>query len=238
MKFLIIEKILDKILLSNKRVQGYINERFNKPGFQVVQETLFTHILKDTYYKHGGFNYIICDELNSIEQVETEYDLSDIRKTDVVLDIGACIGGFTLPVSMKCKHVYAIEPIFNNILQKNVELNNINNVTVMNIGLGKPDDLAFFGNIKKNIQMYSLDQIIDLCGGHIDFLKIDCEGGEWSILPSSLKNIRRIEAEIHHFTERGMPDISVFENLLKEANFDYRIEKRNNRMNGVHAKKR
>lgn len=33
---------------------------------------------------------------------------------------------------------------------------------------------------------------------HPSFLKCDCEGGEWTIDPIDLADIRRIEMEIHH----------------------------------------
>ena len=50
---------------------------------------------------------------------------------------------------------------------------------------------------KKTLVGSSLTELINLCGGHVDFLKCDCEGGEWCVTKEELKNIRRIEMELH-----------------------------------------
>lgn len=223
MKLTIIEKTLDKLLLPNHRCQGYINQRFNKPGFQVVSDTLFTDILKNTYFKFNGFKYEICDQLDSLNSSMNDYNWSDIKKTDVVLDIGANIGGFSIPISKKVKHVFAVEPIFPEILQKNINLNNIENITIISdIGLGIPNNIAIYGLRKKRVCMKSLQDIIMLCGGHIDFLKCDCEGGEWSIKTEELGGIRRIEMEVHRPIKKL--NHTDFEKIIKDAGFIYKKE--------------
>lgn len=52
----------------------------------------------------------------------------------------------------------------------------------------------------------TLSQIIDFCGG-CDFLKCDCEGGEWFIKEGEIKNIRRIEMEYHCYNSYKKADL-------------------------------
>ena len=64
-----------------------------------------------------------------------------LKKGDVALDIGACFGWHTLQMARACGEngkIYAFEPQQVNIklLNKNLEENNINNVTVCEIALG------------------------------------------------------------------------------------------------------
>lgn len=77
-------------------------------------------------------SFYIDDNIETIREVNTEYNFSDLRPTDNVLDIGACIGAFFLSVNKKVNHVYAIEPLMIDSLIRNIELNNAENITVLN----------------------------------------------------------------------------------------------------------
>lgn len=213
----LIEKAMDKLLLPNKHFQDYINNRYNS------NECVRIYALKGASYKYMGFEYVINDQLETIHQVISEYKLSDIRKSDIVLDIGANIGAFTMIASKKAKHVFAIEPVYTDDLIFNLSINGIKNVTVLEMGLGKKSKQCIkYGNRSKIVDLYSLTEIIDMCGEDIDFLKCDCEGGEWCITPEEIQGIRRIEVETHFF--KDMPQCTEFERVLKEARFDYEID--------------
>jgi len=60
-----------------------------------------------------------------------------------------------------------------------------------------------------------------MCGGHVDFLKMDCEGAEWCITPDELKGIRRIEAEIHNFD--GTHNLLDFVDMLSNNGYKYTL---------------
>lgn len=64
------------------------------------------------------------DELNKL--------LALIGPNDNVLELGAHIGSFTVPLAQKCKHVWAFEPqpITRAYLSANMLLNDLNNVTI------------------------------------------------------------------------------------------------------------
>jgi hypothetical protein len=46
----------------------------------------------------------------------------------------------------------------------------------------------------------TLPQLIEMAGGAIDVLKVDCEGGEWSLLRADLSPVRVILGEWHGYT--------------------------------------
>jgi FkbM family methyltransferase len=136
----------------------------------------------------------------SFQSVLGEYQFDDIRKEDIVLDIGAHIGAFTLRAARLSDCVYALEPLFVDKLQENIQLNPelARNITIIEGALGDGNWLSVeFVGRQKRILTYPLKQLIKKCGGHVDFIKIDCEGAEWLIQPEDLKGIRRIELEIH-----------------------------------------
>ncbi len=204
-------KTLVKDYFKTKTLQEFINNRFWDTNRLIIP-----HIKdKDGKYdystwmkivSHDGITFFYWDELvTTIDSVKHEYSYDDIRPTDIVLDIGGCIGAYSMFICNKVKHVYTLEPILHERIKKNIELTNklmggtIKNIDVIIGALGNDgvNSEISFQNNKATVPCYSLSTLKQLCGGHIDVLKIDCEGGEWCITPSELSGIRRIEAEIH-----------------------------------------
>ena len=136
-----------------------------------------------------------------------------------VFDVGANIGTYTLRyariVGPKGR-VVAFEPVPDNrrILSWNVNLNNLQNVTVRSEALGDFDGKArlnlshgpsaesFIVEVRKSgeieVQVATLDSLkLD----RLDLVKIDVEGAELSVLrgaKSTLKNLRpRMQIEVH-----------------------------------------
>lgn len=179
-------------------------------------------ILPKNIFKIAGTDsamFYLDDNAFTIKQAMTEYNFYDLRPTDNVLDIGACIGAFSLTVHKKVNHVYAIEPVMTDSLIRNIILNNAINITVLECALGKGETTVSWNHATKTIRALSLEEIIKLCNDHIDFIKLDCEGGEWCITLSDILNVRRIDAEAHNFT--GLYRFKDFENLLNSSGFDY-----------------
>ncbi len=79
--------------------------------------------------KYKSQNYLI-DE-NKIDFI---LENADIQRDETVLEIGAGIGTLTIPLAKKAHHVIAIEkdPIIADILEKEIERCNLENVTIIN----------------------------------------------------------------------------------------------------------
>lgn len=148
--------------------------------------------------KLNGFWYNIDKNLPMIDQCNDYTGLKHITKDDIVIDIGANIGGFSLPASKVAKKVIAIEPILADKLKENIKVNNIKNITVIEKGLGNGEvhEVSWMDQTIK-VQTTTLSDIIREYGGTI--LKCDCEGGEWYIKPSELDQINHIDIEFHYW---------------------------------------
>ncbi len=192
-------------------LQRFVNRRFRDTDEEIL---LSTGVFETIGTKNTSFYF---DRMaRRIQDSYTDYSLWDLHPTDKVLDIGACVGGFSIRVHKEASCVYAVEPFMIEPLKKNIGLNNAKNITVLDCALGKGRQVIEWDGCKKEVDAKPLSEIIELCGGHIDFLKIDCEGGEQSIEPHELKGIRRIEAEVHNFNNYRLED---FEDMLNEAGY-------------------
>lgn len=182
--------------------------------------------------------FYIDNNLSTLIEVENDYDYTDIRPTDIVMDIGACIGGFSIKISSQVNKVYAIEPIMTESLNRNITLNNKQNIITIEALLGNGLTKSSWNNKTEYKFGLTLSELINIVGGHVDFLKLDCEGGEYCIQPNELQNIRRIEAEIHSFDSNGnFHNPSEFEKTLQLAGFEYtKNMKPKQNMMLIHAK--
>ena len=156
--------------------------------------------------------------------VEKSYPnlMTKITRGDKVIDAGANIGIFTVMSSVlvgDSGSVLAIEPDPDNltILKKNLELNNLKNVSIINKVLysesGKNIKLYQNGTMSKiitndfrnsssymDVDTITFDDLIFLMGFKPNILKMDIEGGEkFALLCSenTMKTLDYLEAEIH-----------------------------------------
>lgn len=126
------------------------------------------------------------------------------------LDIGAHVGGLTIALGLDNPdmRIIAVEPIPENLelLRLNAAMNGLTDrVTVLDGAVGRgaihygfsgsevAEGHRYIGNLTGiagspetvvEARVYSLRELVDMAGGTIRFAKIDCEGGEWWMLPS------------------------------------------------------
>jgi FkbM family methyltransferase len=92
------------------------------------------------FYAYFPGKCCICDTLrrnNKWEPLLHEVFEKYITKDSIVIEGGCHIGAHTLKLSYLCKHLYGFEPMpkSNKLLNDNITLNNINNVTIFDKGL-------------------------------------------------------------------------------------------------------
>ena len=113
----------------------------------------FANYIGEVKAKHGVFSFCHFDEFiglsmreyGEFSEIELSLMLKFIMKDDVVFDIGANIGAFTVPFAKKVGdfgEVYSFEPqkLIYEILNENVNKNKLKNVKVFNIGVGKKEE--------------------------------------------------------------------------------------------------
>ena len=169
----------------------------------------------------------------------------DIKKNDLIIDVGGHVGYFTIYAAKKAKNgkIITFEPSKEsfNVLKNNLKINNIQNVIIENVGVGAKSGTAilnvdvthdignsiFFSSKnseKEDIQITTIPEIVKKYKiESIDLLKLDCEGAEFEIilnLPSTILNtIKKISMEIHEIENFDIIDIEKF---LVKNNFSVR----------------
>ena len=138
------------------------------------------------------------------------YRIQKIKRGSVVLDIGAGIGEFAILASKKVGKegkVIAIEPSPDDFktLQDNIEENGCSNVIPINSAVSDKKEklLLKFKGRKFEAEAETLSNILsnlDIAVNSVNYVKMDIEGGERSVIPASIDIIRRIDylaIEIH-----------------------------------------
>ena len=175
-----------------------------------------------------AFTSVWLDEEYSKPKFEIETD-------DVVLDIGAHIGLFTLFASQFCTNgkIYCFEPIKENfeLLQENIKMNNLENVIIFNVAVSdQTTPIEIFLNEDFSghsmyvpslqpiyVESTTIEKIFN--DNHInnfDFVKIDCEGAEYPIIDSIpdsyYKKIKKMIIEYHFLDSKP----ELLQNLIKK----------------------
>jgi len=170
-------------------------------------------------------NVIFSSRKTSFRQIfeVPEYRFDDITQGDRVLDIGANVGAFCIRAARLSPQVTAVEPVTCSILEENIRRNNAV-VRVINgaLGTGRPTEICW-DDIRLTAPTFTLKNLIDRSGG-CDFLKCDCEGGEWLIHPSDLAGVRRIEMELHIPPISGVPNPELLDYISRY--YDFEIERK------------
>jgi FkbM family methyltransferase len=135
--------------------------------------------------------------------------LFTVEEGDVVLDVGASVGPFTYSILPKNpKHVICIEPGVKQFYTL-VENTQHGNVTCLNKSIFYTNDKIIsdtvYGSENSFVESYgiSFQTLINQYNlDRIDFLKTDCEGGEYAIFtPENLvwikQNVKKIVGEWH-----------------------------------------
>ena len=163
----------------------------------------------------------IFDGVNDYEK------LFEVEEGDIVVDIGATVGEFTYRIlDKKPKHCYVVEPVsvFFDTLKKNLHGYPVSftNVAITSDKFCKIN----WDGYDESVNTLTFNEFIKMNRlEHIDFLKFDCEGGEYDIFSeeniSFLKTIPKIVGEFHlrngisqekfrHFRDKILPNFNNY----------------------------
>jgi FkbM family methyltransferase len=161
----------------------------------------------------------------------------NLMEKPCIIDIGAHIGTFSVYSGKRFPNaqIFSYEPDEKNYekLLKNLQINNILNVTTYNNAIGKskkksllyPMNNNGFGSVGstllnnglKGIEISCLslkDILINNDIQNCDFLKMDCEGSEFEIILNSdqetLKKIKSITMEYHEINTHNKEELKDF----------------------------
>ena len=231
---------LHLLLLSTKVIKNWHVYPLSYFGF--IRGSVIFHL-------KNGLNLVVRSPKKSTDihifteiWLENEYDdeFLKIQDNDVIIDIGAHAGYFSLKASSYCKNgkIFSFEPFPDNfkILKENIQINNIQNITANNIAISNRNgkQKLYLGHdstnslVKKKsnsievstIKLENVFEQYDILS--CDLLKIDCEGAEYEIIldlnPEILKKIKKISMEYHIIPELDYTGEKLV-SFLKSNNF-------------------
>jgi len=189
-----------------------------------------------------GFNYLVEDEcfqwhINRGRSEPYPRELGIVKSyltnypecNNVCIDVGGHIGTTSLPYSRLFTDVIAFEPnpVSYDFFKKNVQLNNISNITVYNKGVYNKTTECIVAKHGENSGCYYIKEC-DKCDGSIpvvklddltidkpvDFIKIDTEGSEFFVLEGA-----------HNLILENKPLINLETNSCSDKYFGYNKER-------------
>ena len=188
-------------LLSLRSLRGHnLLGRFPilKPAYSIYQN-IYQATRPETVRVYGKNLYVGKDTIElarqgeHYEQETTEAFKANIKAGDIVVDIGANVGYFTVLASTlvgPSGKVFAFEPMreYYDLLARTVRENGLTNVTTFNTAVGaRKGTVTVEHDVIKEGSGVELGPIDELVSGKVDFIKMDIEGYE----PMALEGMRR-----------------------------------------------
>lgn len=214
---------LGKLILVAKVIQNFPTAVLDRLGFKkgiVVYKLRKNNV---SFYARAG-----TEDLSEIAVIggEKEYDVSKIilPKNPVIVDLGAHIGSFSIPLAKKLKNkckIFAFEPEAENykLFKKNIRRNRALSIKAFNVAISDYNGKGSLSNMTGNTDSYYLnsnktqkincivkrlpDALKKYQIDKIDLLKMDIEGSEYAVFNDSKSKkfidtkIRQIYVEFH-----------------------------------------
>jgi FkbM family methyltransferase len=159
-------------------------------------------------FNWGNFNENFIEIIKKETFVEKIYEkYFSVEEGDIVFDIGASIGVFPYSIlDKKPKHIFCFEPSYSEfktlvLNTRHAQVTCINKAIAGHIGVfdseqvfDNDQNITYCTTIRQIVKDYNLEKI--------DFLKLDCEGGEYDIFNNEnidvvLNRFRRVSGEWH-----------------------------------------
>lgn len=220
LEFYKVKRVLQEILVLRRNFYNW--DRIIKRAVNGKSNQVLNHRNGINFYNANPNTLSIFKEI-FVNKVYNQGNVK-INEGDIVFDIGANVGVFSLFASViKNVQVYSFEPHPKNfeILLNNVTQNNIENVKCFDFAIGLNNEQRFLieGNIAgghkflydkesdisegllkvKTVTLLTIMEELDI--DKIDFLKLDCEGAEGEIIKSlgaeGLSRVNKLAIEFH-----------------------------------------
>lgn len=148
-----------------------------------------------------------------IDRIYEKY--REVKEDDIVMDIGANVGAFTASILRKNpRRVFAVEPsnslinaLWNNTKSELVTYVNyaIADKDEKNVFIGPEnvDTVYIYNNVGSYFNTMTFSTLVNKHKiEYVDFMKIDCEGGEYSVFNAEnkeyiLNNVKHVAGEWH-----------------------------------------
>ena len=170
-------------------------------------------------YNITGLSKTITEILIKSDPHFYEKPVTQVMQGDIVLDCGAAEGLFALTVCNRCKKVYCFEPLasFTQSLRKTFAP--MDNVIVEQLALADFKGKAYLSGSQEGsvisaqvsgegCEVSTIDSLFYDKGEDVDYIKIDVEGSEASLIKGASNTIRsrkpRIAAAAYHYPKQAV----------------------------------
>ena len=206
-----------------------------------VIEVSFNNI-EDKLYWPAQYNleylYQVCAEAFDVDDWHNyESEVTQVKDDDIIIDIGAAEGLFSLSKVKKCKKIYIVEPneVFFNTLNETFSKYKPEKVELFNVAIGNKESSVKINenSISSTIseskdgdkRITSLDNLLN-GKDKITFLKADVEGYEMELLKGATKIIKnnkpKMSITCYHKENRHEEIINFVKNLIPEYKYKLR----------------
>lgn len=178
---------------------------------------------------------------NIWEKHIVEFLKNNLCKNSVFMDVGSNYGWHSIIASKYCDTVYSFEPqkLMYETQKSSIELNNINNIILFNLGLGNNNTVSQMNQINYESPWVNIGDLSIGTGGEeinirtidslelpkIDIIKIDVQGYEKFVLEGGIDKIKKdkpiliVELENFQMNRFGYDDSDIFK-LLNEIDYE------------------
>lgn len=167
------------------------------------------------------------------------YGKTQIQKHDVVIDIGACEGGFSARAAEMGAKAIVVEPsnIMTAVIRKLFEIRSLKAPTIANVLLGpKMGELHFVDNPQNPgasrvvdspehgsyvVPVWTIDYLVKaLQLEKVDYIKCDAEGADVGILKGAEQTLKCFRPKIAVTTYHNSTDYSELFSYLEDLGYD------------------
>jgi hypothetical protein len=188
----------------------------------------FTYLVEDDVFQwhiNNGASEPYPRELELVKSYLSNFP----ERNNIFIDVGGHVGTTSLPYSRLFKEVIAFEPntVSYDFFQKNIKINNVNNVTTYNKGVynksidcivskhGSNSGCYYIKECEKGENTISTVRLDDMTFDKpVDFIKIDTEGSELFVLEGG-----------HNLISENKPLINIETNGCSDRYFGYNKER-------------
>jgi len=159
-----------------------------------------------------------------------------VKDGDIVVDIGSNVGAFGYSIKEKnIKKIYCIEPS-NGLVETLIKNLNGMPFAIINKAISNRDEDNIclphshnvFSHIGDSYNTITFKKFIEENSiSNIDFLKVDCEGGEYEIFNEEnrdyiLNNVKNVALEWHFLNENTIENFKTFRNYYLNG-YNYKV---------------
>ncbi|MBI1937115.1 MAG: FkbM family methyltransferase [Ignavibacteriales bacterium] len=210
---------------------------------------IITGPLKGIKFIHGalvGPSLGASVYLNKIEKKQTNEFIYQVKPEDIVFDIGANVGYYTMLASRivgEKGKVFSFEPVVRNLvyLYNHIKLNKLKNVVILPFACSEESELELFlfgpnfaqGHIENNFKILefdsesqtfvntiTIDKFTSISGVMPNIIKIDVEGSELFVLKGAKETMTKHKPKI--FLSIHSNDLEIIcKEYLKDFSYQF-----------------